>query len=267
MSRWWRDSLLVRLGPARVRLARVPRMSGTRVPPWSEYPVTSPATPVEALAAALEERRWRGTEALVSLHARFVRWTLLSFDDAIATDDEWRAFARVEFEGVHGDRARDWRIGILPPRFAMPTPACAVAASLVDDVTRVCATADVRVARLVPAFSSAFDAQRNRLRSAIAAFALVQDDRFTLAVLEGGRWCALESGRVGVRLADTLEAAIVRADAGQLSGTASRRLWVEFDGQGVPLPAKLGDWDVVAVDAASRHQPGGWRSRLGLAGG
>ncbi|MFO1318358.1 MAG: hypothetical protein U1F52_01970 [Burkholderiales bacterium] len=266
MSRWWRDPLLVSLGPARVRLARVPRMPGARTPSWSDVPVEAGATAVDALATALQDRRWHGTDAHVGLHARYVRWMLLPFNDAIATDDEWLAFARVEFDAVHGERARGWNLQVLSPRYGLPTPACAVDVSLMDDVTRVCEAAGVRVVRFAPAFSTALESQRPRMGGPVSAFALIQSDRFTLAVAAAGAWCALESGRIGDRPADALEAALARADAGRFAG-ASRRLWVQFDGPPAPMPSRLGDWDVVEVDGATVRAGGRWWSRLGLAGG
>lgn len=265
MSRWWRDSLLVSFGPSRIRLARVSALPGGRMPPWSEVVVEPGSTALETLGAALQERRWHGTAARVWLHARHVRWMLLPFSEAIATDAEWLAYAQIEFAGVHGERARDWSIRVLAPRFGQPVPACALDATLLDDLQRVCAGADVRVAQVAPAFAIAFEAERARLRSAVSAFVLVQDDRFTLAVLEAGAWRALDTGRIGPRAAESLEAALVRADAGQF-GEAARRLWICFDGPAVALPARLGDWDVVVLEPAAMAASRGWRSRLGLAG-
>lgn len=265
MSRWWRDSLLVSFGPSRIRLARVAALSGGRMPPWSDVAVESGSTALETLAAALQERRWHGTNAQLWLHARHVRWMLLPFSEAIATDEEWLAYAQVEFGGVHGDRARNWCIRVLSPRYGQPVPACAMDASLLDDLQRVCAVADVRVAQVAPAFSVALESERARLRSRVSAFVLVQDDRFTLAVTEAGGWRALDTGRVGPRMVESLEAALVRADAGQF-GDAARRAWIRFDGPAVALPSRLGDWDIVVLESAAMAAPPGWRSRLGLAG-
>lgn len=262
MSRWWRDRLEVTLGPQSLRLARHARLSGRPRGAVERFEVTTDAAggweaAVDALAAQLQSPRWRGADLDVRVSGHWVRWLLLPWSEAIATDAERLAWARVEFEGVHGERARGWDLRLAEQRPGRPAPACALDRELVARLRAVAQGAGGRLGRLAPAFADALDAHRRTLAARRSAFAFVEGGRCTLARFDRGQWEHVGSGRHGGRVADFLAAELRRGDAFGAAPAGMQRAYVVFDEAEATLPARLGEWDVVVLGASARA-PAPW---------
>ena len=131
MSRWWRDRLTVLLRPDAIRVERhgsVLRRPARTTEQFAVRHGTAPAWQgaLDGLAEALAEKRWQGTDVEVELSGHFVRWLLLPPSDAIATDEEWEGYARMEMEAVHGERAAAWSVSLTEQCPGEPVVACAV---------------------------------------------------------------------------------------------------------------------------------------------
>jgi len=254
----WRDALRVKLAPHGLRIARHRR--GWRSPAAETFDVAVPAaaegssawTPAtDVLEQTLLAPRLRGADLDVTLDGGFVRWLLLPWSAALATDAERRAYAQLEFESVHGERARGWRIRLGDARPGEPSPACAIDEALQDRLAAIASAAGGRLIAVQPAFGKALDRHRRVLTAPSAAFALVERGRCTIAVFERGRWRHLESVRIAGRLSDAIAAPLARIDALGVCPESPRRLHVVFDAAPEALPAHVGGWDVVTADDAT----------------
>ncbi len=258
MSLLWRDALIVRLAPHGVRIER--RRRGLRQVTTAPIELTLAPTAdggapwnaaVDALEAELSTPRLRGADLDVTVGDAFARWMLLPWSPALATDSERLAYAQLEFESVHGERARAWRIRLGDARPGEPSPACAIDDALHERLAAVATAAGGRLTAVRPAFGAALDRHRRALSAPSAAFALVERGRCTVAAFERGRWRHLESVRLTGRVADVIAATLARVDALGICPDSPRRLHVVFETQGEVLPARIGQWDVVTADDAA----------------
>ena len=137
MSPWRRERLLVGLSPERMRLQRV---GGGRVAD-DDHALDRPVEPVgaepwrgavDALARALTEAG--GAGVCVRLSGHFVRWLLLAPSEDLTGDAQWQAYARIETQAIHGERAGDWALRVGEPQPGEPVPACAIDQALVEAV-------------------------------------------------------------------------------------------------------------------------------------
>lgn len=258
MSLLWRDALIVRLAPHAVRIER--RRRGRRPVATEPIELTVPSTSdggapwnaaVDALEAQLLTPGLRGADLDVTVDDAFARWMLLPWSAALATDAERLAYAQLEFESVHGERARAWRIRLGDARPGEPAPACAIDDALHERLAAIATAAGGRLTAVRPAFGAALDRHRRALSAPSAAFALIERGRCTVAAFERGRWRHLESVRLTGRVADVVAATLARIDALGVCPESPRRLHVVFEAQAEALPARIGQWDVVTVDDAS----------------
>jgi hypothetical protein len=254
----WRDVLRVSLAPHGLRIARHRR--GWRSPAAETFDVAVAATvagdapwaaAVDTLEQTLQTPRLRGADLDVTLDGVFARWLLLPWSAALATDAERLAYALLEFESVHGERARAWRVRLGDARPGEPSPACAIDEALHDRLAGVATVAGGRLVAARPAFGAALDRHRRVLTAPSAAFALVERGRCTIAAFERGRWRHLESTRIAGRVADALAAPLARIDALGVCPESPRRVHVVFDASPEMLPARVGGWDLVTADDAA----------------
>ncbi|HBK47842.1 MAG TPA: hypothetical protein DDZ74_00435, partial [Pseudomonas sp.] len=94
---------------------------------FSSY-VTQPAweAAVDALAALLAEHAVRGAQLRVLLSARYSRFCLVPWSDAMGHPRELDAYARACFDNLYGRPLDDWRILLSP----VPAGAARIATAL-----------------------------------------------------------------------------------------------------------------------------------------
>lgn len=251
MSPWWRESVVARLTPREVRVARWSRGLRRTCRDSAVVPVTPAASQepwragVDALALLLQDKRFRAGAVTVEVSGPFARWLLLPPSPALATDDEWLAYARLEFAAVHGERAREWdlRLGEQQPR--QPVPACALDARLVAEVRAACERAGRPLAAITPTFAAVHDAHRAAMRGAVTALAHLDAGRLGLALFARGAWRGLSDMRMTQTPVAALESELAQLAALAPLPDGPRRLYVVDESGAERLPPRLGDWDVV----------------------
>lgn len=251
MSPSWRERVRIDLAPGSVALTRWSRGIKPRVLQQGSYAAEAPApdwqAAVDLLDRALTEPRWRKVQADVRLSSHFVRLHLLPWSEALATDAERLAYARMELEAIHGERVAGWTLTIDDAPVGAPAPVCAVDTALLEAVRASCRRAGLTVCSIRPAFAVALQQRRARARHARSGFAYAESGRVTLALYEGHTCRWLTNPRVGAALLETLSAELAQAQAlGSVGGGG--RLQVVFGDRREGLPQRLGSWDVAVAE-------------------
>jgi hypothetical protein len=182
---------------------------------------------------------------LVSEH--WVRWQLVPFSDALVREAERESYARMEFEAVHGERARGWQVSVAAPRAGEAVPACAVDAALPEAVRATCEGAGAKLASFTSRFAHACDRHRQRVGAGPGALAFVEPGRCTLGVFEDGAWRAIASPRVNGDAAAVLAGELAAALAGGVVAEPGT-LHVAFAAGRRAMPAELAGWRVDVLD-------------------
>ncbi len=250
MSPSWRDRVLIGLAPGRVELTRFARGLRPGAIRTASVPVETAGAGWENCLAALErslaEPHWRGADAEVTLSSHFLRLHLLPWSEALATDDERLAYARVELEAIHGERVAGWTLRLDDAPVGTASPLCAVDTALLEGIRGACARAALKLRGVSPGFVRVFNRQRLLMRGRAGAFAFAEPGRVTVALLQDGacRWFA--NPRVGVALSEALAGEIRQAEAlGAIS--VHGQLRVAFAGPREALPGRIGVWEVVPI--------------------
>lgn len=260
MSLWWRERLVIHLAPGSVSLTRWGRGVKPRLKEQHSYALESPAAVPSAAAAAgpwqaaidlldraLTEARWRRAEAHLHLSSHFLRFALLPFSAALATDRERAAFARLELEAIHGERVAGWTLSLDDAPLGAAAPVCAVDTALLEALRAAGQRAGLTLRAIRPAFAAALQIQRGRDRAPRYGFAFAEAGRVTLALYEGKACHWLTNPRVGTALTETLSAEVTQAQAlGALGGGG--RLQVVFSDRREALPPRIGAWELAVAE-------------------
>jgi len=181
VSRLFPERLRVRLAPAAVT-------AGSRV--LACDPDFGPARWQGALAVlrGLEFKDRCRVTVLLANH--FVRYAVVPWSDALATEAEEEAYVRHHFARIHGERAKSWAL-----RWSGGL-ATAVDAQLIEEIRRSFPRKGrAKLDSVQPEFMAAF----NRARGAIPASGawLVQADaeRGCIALHVRGRWLSVQNAR------------------------------------------------------------------------
>lgn len=179
-----------------------PRARGTAPAPPGALKLAEPATdeplwqPAMArLATWLRDERLPRARLHIHLSGRFVRWQLLEWQPRLTQPQELDAYVRLRFRATFGAPAEAWRVMHAEPRPGRAVPACAIDEALVAALQELQAIGDVRVVRIAPYFSAAFDRWCARLGRQTAWFGAAEPGSFTLGLLHKGAWRGLRSMR------------------------------------------------------------------------
>lgn len=161
---------------------------GTGEAPWL-------AATVE-LTRLLQDDTVRPRSVCIVLSGRFVRWQLLAWHPELARQEEVAAHARLRFAETFGTPANDWTVlhAAQPPRKAIP--ACAVDASLVQQLRAICLSAGTRLQSVTPYFSGAAQNWHRELAGKTAWLGVIESDWLTLGLMHQGGWVGLHAQRV-----------------------------------------------------------------------
>lgn len=254
------------LAPSGVELARYGRGLRPALIAAGSVAAEAGEGPGEALARALADTRWHRADAQVLLSGHLVRYQMLPWSAALATDADRLAYARLEFVAIHGDKAQSWDLALADAPVGEPAPVCAVDAALVASLKATCTSAALKLSSITPRFVAEFDRVRQHVAKGPGGFVLVESGRLTLGLFDNGRWRALSNPRFDGPVGAALAAELTQAQALGAGGDAAR-VHIVFAGIAEPLPSKLAGWDVMVHDsepavAAPRPAP---RPRLARA--
>ena len=216
MSLSLRDSVRVALMSDAVSGVRLKSGFGSRVaerhvetcepargePPWSAA--------VGVLPEVISRLGQRAANAAVVLSNRFVRYTVVPWESALATPEEELAFARHAFAEIHGDAARAWDVRVSPGRVGQPRVACAVDAELLQALRTLFAASRLRLRSVQPHLMTAYNLCRTRLQRSAVLFLTCEKRAYTSMVLAGGKCRSIRSGALQARIADELPVLVDR---------------------------------------------------------
>jgi hypothetical protein len=175
--------------------------------PWRREPqrlLRAPLNPAGALDGLA-----RGARCRIVVSSAFARYALVPFSAAVVGREANEALAAHVFRRTHGERVDAWRMRVAPAQAGTARIACAVDASLLDELAAAARERGVTLAAIEPAFVAGFNAALRRL-PASCWLAVVEPDRLTLGLLLGGEWRRLAAQRLGEDLDRELQSALIR---------------------------------------------------------
>jgi hypothetical protein len=162
-----------------------------------------------ALAAAPAARRVRVTLCGNLVYALALPWPaeLENADEA-----EGAAFAAHHFRRVFGEAAAGWTFRFDAEEGGVRL-ACATERALLEALQEAARAAGRRLDSVQPFLAAAFNGWRGEFGAAGALFVTLEPGRWTAALLGGGGWRALRSGRLEEDVAGALVALVARETA------------------------------------------------------
>lgn len=270
MSPSWREHVQLTLAPSGVELARYGRGFRPALIASASVGAEPGESAADVFGRALADTRWHRADARIVLSGHLVRYHMLPWSAALATDADRLAYARLEFAAVHGDKAQSWDLALADAPVGEAAPVCAIDAALTASLKASCTGATLSLVSVAPRFVFEFDRIRQHIARGPGGFVLVEAGRLTLGLFDKGRWRALSNPRFEGPAAVALAAELTQAQALGTVGDDGARLHVAFAGVHDTLPSKLAGWDVMVHDresaALGRSKPlrAVGRSRAGL---
>jgi len=119
----------------------------------------------------------------VVLSNHLVRYAVLAWSPALASDDEWTAYARLYTPQRTGPKRLTGGSGFATAAAAAPASPARPTPPLLDAIAAV-----ERVASIQPRLVEAFNARRDEFGNEPGWFVLHEPGRLTLALLADGEW-------------------------------------------------------------------------------
>lgn len=202
MSLRWSERICVSLSPTRVSTAVWARG-------WSREPTQRISLPcddagggprwapaIACLRQWLAGRPARPARLNVVLSNRFLRYAVLPWLDGFVTREEREAQAAHLLRGTYGEAASQWHLKVAEAGYGAPALACAVDRGLVDALHGVAVDSRLRLDAIQPLLMVAFNRFRRELGNE-ACLLVLEPDVLCCAVLNAGRWQAVQVSQVG----------------------------------------------------------------------
>lgn len=197
MSPLWRRRVLIGLAPERLTalalggVLRWRLLDRHAVTLHEQSPAASWERGLTELEALLSEPPWRGREITVVLSGHYVRHAIVPPGRGLS-DAEQQALARVVFQNIFGELARDWELCVSPAPPGHATLACGVPRALLTALRTVCDGVG-RLRSIQPGLMPVFNQVRRKIGNSVACIALVESGRVTLATVGNGQWKYVDS--------------------------------------------------------------------------
>ena len=204
MSLLWRNKQLrISLAPDRIYV------SGAKA---VELPANdgSWGTAVEELQQVISGKKG---QAAVVLADQFVRYTLLPWNEALKSAEQWNALASHRFTTLHGPKAGDWQINVAETAPMGPRLACAVDRTLITRLADVFVKANVRLVSVQPFLVTAFNRIRKSVGNGSCWIVVEEPGRLTLALIQRGQWVAIRTRRADKSWREVLPEILERESA------------------------------------------------------
>jgi len=143
---------------------------------------------VEALAALLAEHAVRGAQLRVLLSARYSRFCLVPWSDAIGHPRELDAYARACFENLYGQSLGDWRIVLSPEPAGAARIATALPEALLQRLQALGRESRLQLRSVQPYLMAAYNRCSAQLGQGDFLFVLAEPRRSVLLLAAGGAW-------------------------------------------------------------------------------
>lgn len=224
MSLSWGESVRAALSPGQASLVRMgrgrPQMlrrnstaADPRQPAWD----AALAAFQEGLAALDEHGDGRGgkrgkkrdAEVTVVLSNHFVRYALVSWNDALAGEEEELAHARHCFSRIYGDAAESWDVRLSSGNDGQQV-ACAVDTGLLTGLDQAVSASGRRLNSVQPYLMAAFNRWRREFTEPLVWFVLAEQNRLCLSALQNEHWRELINLQTGADWVANLPALLAR---------------------------------------------------------
>ncbi|MDR6712408.1 hypothetical protein J2W83_002009 [Pseudomonas hunanensis] len=146
------------------------------------------AAALETLAVLLDEHALRDGQLQVLLSARFSRFCLVPWSDAIGHPRELQAYAQGCFENLYGQSLADWRIVLSPEPAATARIATALPEALLQGLQTLGRQHRLRLNSVQPYLMAAFNRCSAQLEQGDFLFVLAEPRRSVLLLAAGGAW-------------------------------------------------------------------------------
>jgi hypothetical protein len=176
------------------------RLSPTEVSVGDRTVPCEPAFGAEAWHGAVSalDRLGIGQRCRVTvvLSNHFVRYALIPWSDALASEAEEEAYVRHHFARIHGDRAKAWAVRASDGGSGAPRLASAIENALLDAL-RACfpARGKAKLVSVQPALMELFNRARGSIPRSGAWLVLAEPDRACIALHAGRHWRAVQSAK------------------------------------------------------------------------
>ncbi|NIE74682.1 hypothetical protein F3J45_09575 [Pantoea sp. Ap-967] len=143
---------------------------------------------LQALHALLAEHAVKGAQLRVLLSARYSRFCLVPWSDAISHPRELDAYARACFENLYGQPLDDWRIVLSPEPAGAARIATALPEALLQGLQALGRESRLSLRSVQPYLMAAYNRCSAQLGQGDFLFVLAEPRRSVLLLAAGGAW-------------------------------------------------------------------------------
>lgn len=202
MSPLWRDEIGIYISPHKLALTRLargvrPRQAGETS--WSNERLddTHWNAALGALDVLLARSEWQKAVARVVLSDQWVRYAMVPYSAALSSEAERLTHARHVLTGIYGEIVSQWTVTLSDSRPGQAQVACALPASLADDLRQLLLRHKVPLKSLQPQLVAAYNHWRTQLPDGGAWFVSIDQGSLAAARLARGGWDRVHGVRIG----------------------------------------------------------------------
>lgn len=196
MLRLLTEQLRIVITPAQIGVMRI--VMGRPQGEIKTYPLEKAASIEDAIATAFatiksDFSNHKGVKAGVILSGHFARYLVLSWQEALSSDDEWLTYASHAMRGAYGSSADHWKISLSRHTFGTPLIAAAIESSIHKAISSAVEATGLKLVWMQPYFTRAFNRHRQKLRSRDFWLMSVEDGCQTIGRVNQDHWSSLIS--------------------------------------------------------------------------
>ncbi len=202
MSPLWRDEIGIYVSPHRLALTRLARGVSPRSVGEASWANeldgdTHWTAALNALETLLARPEWQGAVARVVISDHWVRYALVPFSAALSGAAERLTHARHVLTGIYGEVVSQWTVTLADARPGSAQVACALPASLLEELQLILTRHKIPLKSLQPQLVSAYNHWRTQLPDEGAWFVSIEQGSLAAARLGSGGWDRVHSVRIG----------------------------------------------------------------------
>ena len=192
------DELRIALCPDRVIIARVagrwrPRVTAKKVAHCAGQGTGPWRACVDTLQEMLADVAWKNATATVIISNHFVRYALVPWSEALASDDEKLVWVRHHFVEIYGEAVAGAAYRWSEDRPDAPCLASALDGEFVQAIGAAFSAAALGLKSIQPYFMAAFNRCARRVNGDATWMLNVEPGRICLASIVSGKWRGMAS--------------------------------------------------------------------------